>query len=328
MQRLTLILSDLYLPEDGVSGGFPQTDELPALSRLLRFADGPEHIGDWRRWLLGRVGGQLAEIPLPKICAYGLISVAELETAWLATPVALEARLDHVRMVDRGLLYLEVHERAAWCGEFNRVFGPAFALHDGGERGFFLSGLTASTPIADPARLLGDEIGPALPGADVPELRRLWAEIEMWLHGSALNDARERAGRRRLSALWLWGRNTGSRDLPGIDERDVEFYGGDPLISGLSRMREPRQRGVPKALAHIEGTRQHVVAEFAPLTGHPHETLASIDANWFAAARQAIDRGELAILEIVANDRCFRITRRSQWRLWRRRRGWLETLAH
>src|SRR5688572_4066121 len=140
MQRLTLILSDLYLPEEGVSGGFPRTDELPALSALLRFADGPERIGDWRRWLLSRVGGQLAEIPLAAICGHGKLTRPALDTAWLATPVALEARLDHVRMVDRGLLHLDDDERAAWCTEFNRVFGPTYSLHDGGERAFILSG--------------------------------------------------------------------------------------------------------------------------------------------------------------------------------------------
>jgi hypothetical protein len=327
MRRLTLILSDLYLPADGGSGEVPRIDALPALSGLLRFSPRPERIGDWRRWLLYRVGGQLVETPLASLCAAETLSGAALDTAWLATPVALEARLDHVRMVDRGLLRLDGDERAAWCAEFNRVFGPNCTLHEGGERAFFLSGLKGSTTIADPARLLGDEIGPALPKADAPEIRRLWTEIEMWLHGTALNDARARAGKRPISALWLWGRNTDSRGSRGIEARDVELYGGDPLICALSRAREWRPRGVPKAMAQVDGTREHVIAEFAVLTGHAQESLAAMDANWFEAARQALRRGELSVLDIVANDRCFRITPRSHWRFWRRRESWLETLA-
>src|SRR5262245_54818158 len=178
--------------------------------------------------------------------------------------------------------------------------------------------------MSDPARVLGNEIGPSLPGAYAPELRRLWAEIEMWLHGSALNEARERARKRRISALWLWGRDADPRGSRGIDERDLEIYGGDPLIGGLSRMRQARLHGVPKALAHVEASRQNVVAEFAVLTGRPQESLAAVDAGWFAAARHALENGALTALDIVANDRCFRITPRARWKFWRRRRGWLE----
>jgi hypothetical protein len=327
MRRLTLILSDLYLPEQGVIGEFPQTRELPALGELLRIAGGPGPIGDWRRWLLSEVGGPLVEMPLASICGHDRMPGSELESAWLATPVALEARLDYVRMADRGLLHLDATERAAWCAEFNRVFGPQYALHECGARAFLLSGLTGSTAVADPARLLGAEIGPALPGTDAPQLRRLWAEIEMWLHACALNQERERARRPRLSALWLWGRNAGPRGSRGNEERDLEFYGGDPLIGALSQMHQARLCGAPQALAHIEGGRQHVIAEFAVLTGQAQETLAELDVHWFAAARQALARGALAQLDIVANDRHFSITPRAHWRFWRARRGWLENLA-
>src|SRR5262245_18548188 len=154
MRRLTLILSDLYLPDESVGGEVPHTHELPALAGLLRIAN-REHVGDWRRWLRHEVGG-----------------VLKPGSAWLATPVALEARLDHVRMLDRGLLYLDPAERAATCAEFNRVFGPQYSLRDGGQRAFILDGLPpVTTPLVDPARLLGAEIGPALPAAGAPELR-------------------------------------------------------------------------------------------------------------------------------------------------------------
>jgi len=328
MQRLTLILSDLYLPaEPQAEGAFPQTDELPALSWLLSRANHPEQVGDWRRWLLWQVGGQLVEIPLAAICAAETVGGAAVEAAWLATPVSLEARLDHARMSGRGLLHLDTDERAAWCAEFGRTFGPQYSLHDCGERAFILGGLKGSTNMADPARLLGNEIGPSLPGADAPELRRLWAEIEMWLHGSPLNEARARAGKGRISALWLWGRNADPQGSRGADERDLELYGGDPLIGALGRMRQGRPQGVPKALAQVEGSRAHVVAEFAAVSGHPQESLSALDAAWFAAARQALEQGTLSTLDIVVNDHRFRITPRARWKFWRRRRGWLENLA-
>jgi len=325
MRRLTLILSDLYLPEESVRAELPRTQELPELSWLLSRAQEPERIGDWRSWLLREIGGPRAQVPLASLCASARLGGGTIENAWLATPVALEARLDHVRMKDRGLLYINEDERRAWCAEFNAVFGPQYSLHDGGERAFILTGPLPAARTVDPARLLGDEIGPALPGAEAPALRRLWAEIEMWLHGSALNEARERARQPRVSSLWLWGRNAAAPS-PGMEAADIELHGGDPLLLALGGTPSLPARAAPMGFAQV-AKRAHEVAEFAVLTGYPHESLAELDPNWFAAARHALADGALSQLEIVANDRRFRITRRARWRFWRARRGWLENLA-
>jgi hypothetical protein len=325
MRRLTLILSDLYLPEDAAGGDVPQPPQLPRLSELLRFAGAPRYIGDWRRWLMQRVaGGERVDLPLASLCAYQKIPDHErLESAWLATPIALEARLDHVRLLDRGLLYLDTAERTACCAEFNQVFGPELALHDCGERALVLTGLAqAPVRVADPARLLGAEIGPAFPGPEASDLRRLWAEIEMWLHGSTLNAERGRAGRRPVSALWLWGRDAAPRE-PGPLALDVAVYGRDPLVSGLSR--EPQRP--PESLAQLDTRADHAFAEFAPLTGEPAESLHALDSNWFGAARAMLAGGALSEVTVVANDRAFHVTPHSHWQFWRPRRGWLENLA-
>jgi len=168
MRRLSLILSDLYLSSEigpaEMRGTSPVTHELPAFEWLLRFADSPQRVVDWRAWLLAQTCPGFEDLPIAMISASGCIEGRELASTWLATPVALEARLDHVRLVDRGLLRLDATERASCCEEFARVFGPQYLLHDGGERGFFLSGLPpAAVAVVDPARLLGSEIGPALP---------------------------------------------------------------------------------------------------------------------------------------------------------------------
>jgi len=310
MRRLTLILSDLFLPSDAdpeeARIGAPPTHELPALEALLRIADSPKQVGDWRAFLLGHH-------------AY------ESESSWLATPVALEVRLDHVRLVDRGLLRLDEADRTACREEFARVFGPQYVLEDGGERSFLLSGLPkVGVPMSDPARLLGSEIGPALPPREAGEFRRLWTEIEMWLNGAAFNAARERAGRRRVSALWLWNPATPSiraRVEPGREA--VAFYGGDSLITALNRQAGARLRVAPAHWTEVDISASEVVIEFAPMTGGPHEALSSLETNWFAPARQALSTGQLADLELLANDRLFRIGARARFRFWRGRRSWL-----
>ena len=85
----------------------PTTRDLPNLEWLLRFAESPERIGDWRPWLLEQTVPALRSARLSRISAYERIDGRDLGSTWLATPVALEARLDHVRLLDRGLLRLD-----------------------------------------------------------------------------------------------------------------------------------------------------------------------------------------------------------------------------
>ena len=331
MRRLTLILSDLFLPEEAVHSQLPQALPLPDLDVLLRFADAPRRISDWRTWLAGELQPELAPLPIAQACAHDW-PVGDAATAWLATPVHLEARLDHVRLTDRGLLHLDAAARAACRGEFARAFGPQYALHDVGERGFLLSGMArAAARTVDPARLLDSDIGPALPqGPQAAELRRLGAEIEMWLHGAALNAARDQARLPRVSALWLWGGGAGDPSDPMAvaaqsgKSSGVHFFGADPFIVSLSRA---TASGTSTTFPEIAGLAGHVVVEQAPMTGPHEESLPALEARWFAPLRAAIDAGSLAQCDVIANDRWFRIGVGGRWKFWRRRVHWLQRLA-
>jgi hypothetical protein len=330
MRRLTLILSDLFLPEESVVGAVPQTHELPALDWLLRFAD-VQRIGDWRHWLLARAGGANSHLRLgtlasrtvsPGVAAYD----PWMDSAWIATPVHLEARLDHARLVDGGLIRLDEAERARWCEEFGRVFGPTYTLRECGERAFVLTGLgPVEVGTADPARLLGAEIGPALPGAEAPELRRLWTEIEMWLHGSQSNEARERSRRRRITALWLWGNEHGPRSELKLSPTDTAFLGEDPIIRGLAC--GEGQEIKASSFSELPVRQAQAFVEFAPLTGGEPESLPELEKNWFAPARRALGDGRLEYVQVIANDRLFTVRPRAGLKFWRPRHGWLESLA-
>jgi hypothetical protein len=329
MRRLTLILSDLYLPAESAGGSVPRTYDLPALDWLLRMAD-VQRIGDWRDWLRSLAGGPDADLRLGTIASRVTRADATSDEwradAWIATPVHLEARLDHARLVDGGLLRIDDVERLRWCEEFGRVFGPSYTLRPGGDRAFLLSGIApVAVHTVDPARLLGAEIGPALPGAEAPELRRLWTEIEMWLHGSELNDARQRSGKRRITALWLWGNEPGPRGGNRGDPADYDFQGGDPFIGGLAG--HTGTDATADSFSVLRVLRNHAVVEFAPLTGGQQETLPALETRWFAPARAALEEGRLEYVQVVANDRLFTVRPRARLKFWRRRRGWLESLA-
>jgi hypothetical protein len=329
MRRLTLILSDLYLPEEAVRGSaFPAALDLPHLDWLLRFASHAQRIDDWRRWLSADLGATpLAGLSAAQVCSLGRLPMTEAGRAWLATPVHLEARLDHVRLADRGLLRLGADERPAWMSEFARSFGPEYALHDAGERGFLLSGASAIRAASvDPARLLDADIGRALPsGPAAGELRRLGTEIEMWLHAAAPNLARERARQRRVSALWLWGGGVAEVHMPTaatLPLEGVRTYGSDPYLSALGAAVSP----VP-VFSALDRSATRCVVELAPMSGSESEALVNLDAHWFAPLRAALGDGSLESVDLVANDRCFRIASRPAWRLWRRKSSWLAQLG-
>jgi hypothetical protein len=336
MRRITLILSDLYLPEEaGRGASFPATLELPHLDWLLRFAGRAEHIGDWRAWLGGQLGAfDLARLSVAEACALGTLPAASASNAWLATPVFLEARIDHVRLADRGLLRLDAGERATWIREFEAAFGPEFALHDAGERGFLLSG---AAPIrvasVDPSRLLDADIGRALPtGPSAGELRRLGTEIEMWLHGAPANLAREQRRQRRVSALWLWGGGLRSDSAETAPATSVHapphsvrgVYGGDPFVRALAGA---ASSAAPPDFAALDTRDDHVVVELAPMSGPKNEALAQLETHWFAPVREALTRGGLGSADLIANDRWFRVAARPGWRFWRSRSSWLHRLA-
>ena len=339
MRRLTLILSDLYLPEEAAgSASSPPPVDLPGLDWLLRFAERPRRIDDWRTWLAGQLGKtRFARLPVALACEMKLLNRG-IGDAWLATPVHLEARLDHVRLVDRGVLRIEAHQRAAWCEEFARVFGPQYSLHDIGERAFLLTGIApTAAQTRDPLRLLDSDIAGALPrGPEAAELRRLGAEIEMWLHRAALNSRRERARELRISALWLWGGGLAPdehRAASIAPMGEVRFHGDDPFLRALaesfarSHEREVRLAPAPRAYSTVDPDAEQAVVELTPMTGPPEQSLHSLEANWFAPLRAALANGSLEACDLVANDRWFNIRARSGWKFWRRKVKWLEQLG-
>lgn len=320
MRRLTLILSDLYLPEEAAHDVVP----MPNFEWLLRFANGRQSIADWRTWLaseLGYVAG--ATIPFA--------SFAGPRDAWFATPVHLLAALDHVRLDARGVMTLASEERGAWCAAFARTFGPQYALHDDGVRGFFLTGLKPVNLLTtDPARLLGADIAADIPrAAEAGELRRLATEIEMWLHAEPLNGARTQRGVRPVSALWLWGGGvTPPRETAKPRHSHVGFVGDEAFVAALARnagqsMRAASQDG--SELGETASLPAHLVVVLAPMSGEPRRSLADVDRLWLGGARRRLERG--ALVEVVANDSVVRVSGRPSWRIWRRRSGWAAGLA-
>jgi hypothetical protein len=101
------------------------------------------------------------------------------------------------------------------------------------------------------------------------------------------------------------------------------LYGGDPFLSALAG---PNLNTPPASFAALPASDRRCVIEFAPMCGRKDESLAALESNWFAPAREAASRGALSI-DLIANDRWFRIVARPAWRIWRKRTSWLAHLV-
>ncbi|MBV6417970.1 MAG: hypothetical protein CMLOHMNK_02749 [Steroidobacteraceae bacterium] len=307
---------------------------LPAAARaalapsLARGRPVPLANGDWRAWLTQRVGrADLAAQP-PAGLAAGAFGVAR-EAAWFATPVALLAAHDHVRMPVTGWLALEAAEAESLATDFARVFaGSGLSLVPAGAEGFLLTGIEATAETVDPARVLGGDIAPWLPaGAGAAPLRRLGVEIEMWLHEHAVNRARTRRGADAICGLWLWGGAAhGPASSPAMASpatpvaapaRVPRGYGSDAWLRGLWSAMGRALEGPAHAFDAFElsGDLDTIAVVRDAVDGNAA-------ARWIEPALAALAARRTRTVLVVADGRTFRFGRFDLVKPWRRRVAW------
>lgn len=254
----------------------------------------------------------------------------------MATPVHLVAGLTSVHVDRRSVLRLDPSDQSALTTDFQRVF------HDSGfelwplDSGDFLV-LGPQMPhvgTLEPARSMGASIADAQ-GVNVPDpaLRRLGAEIEMWLYDHAVNDSRRRRGEWPVTGLWLWGGGArGASDKRALNDRasapltDIAF-GRDAYVQGLWALRGEKVFPLPQQLADVFGYPQArravlVIEIGSMLHSNPtwtfFDAVAQIDRSFIVPAVDALQRGQCERLVILANDHQLTLRARDRLKFWRR----------
>jgi hypothetical protein len=290
----------------------------------------------WREWLARSVGRADLAGAAPACIAAAVLPPAELAaaagvTTWIATPVQLTAGLAHVHLHPRGILRPTAADLTALAADFSTTFGSS---------GFSLAPLPSGelllrTPgiepveTTEPARCAGAGVAQALPrGPAAGPLRRLIAEIEMWLHALPMNEARRRRSEPTITALWPWGA-TGRivRAARRAGEEGPLAFGRDAWLDGLWHLQGSACRALPQHLQEVLATagaeRCVLVMEAGGELqradqGTLADAVARLDARFVSPALQALRRGELGAVTLVLNDTQARVQRHSLLKLWRR----------
>jgi hypothetical protein len=336
VREIVMVIADLYLPHAANGTAGAGAGAVPGIESAGRFGERAALQHGWREWLAHALGREdLAGVAPACIAAAaaeaapgGAPAGAALGTPWIATPLQLTAGAARLYLDYRGVLRLPRAELAALAAAFQDTFAVSgFTLRPLASGDFLLRtpGI-AAVATTEPARCAGTDVAEALPrGAAAAPLRRLLSEIEMWLHGQALNEARVRRGEPPVTTLWPWGAE-GRAVQPERREAGATLraFGADPYVHGLWQLQGGVCRALPQRLEDVLAD-EHAGGVVLVLT--LAQSLAHLDARFVSPALKALRRGEVSSVTLIANDTRVTLRRRSHLRLWRRMRAGLRSFA-
>jgi hypothetical protein len=226
----------------------------------------------------------------------------------------MQVMRDRVVLAPAGAFSISRDEAETLCQAVNRHFGGAVELRV----------LDSSRWCARLEREIevGDEPALGMAGRE-PEQRAgdvLLTEIQMLLHGHAVNEAREARGEPAVNSLWLWGAGR----LPAPTQcRWSSVTAGDPLALGLARLAGASASKLPSNatawLSQSAGDGRHLVML---------EAGEALERDWFAPLAAALRAGRIGMLSLHMPDAglSFETVRGDLRRFWRRPKA-LESYA-
>ena len=344
MGALVIVLADLYLtgePDRKPVASMPSAS--PGLDSFARFGARAACPEGWRHAVAQVVG--LPPLAPATAAAAGIVAPAGARTAWVATPLYLAAGLTTLHLDRRSILRLASAELASLTADFNRTFedsGFTLVPLESGEALLFAAEEQIAKTV-EPARIVGEDVAQALPdGAGAATLRRLGAEMELWLHDHPLNRARGARGEPPLSTLWIWGGGKVEQSVPQAASapHTAMTFGSDSTLQGLAKLAGLQTRPLPgtldealsySAAANLLVVNLVLIMEVGPVLRANSgwtlaDAMAELDRRFIEPAIRAVRRGQLGQATLIANDRRLVYGSRDHLRLWRRARVGLEAL--
>lgn len=165
-------------------------------------------------------------------------------------------------------------------------------------------------------------------------LRRMQNEIQMLLHGHAVNQGREAAGKPVVNGLWLWGSGNSKDTRDTLRPAFDTIWADNPLARGLGKETEaelcPQPTDLESLMAHAGKQRQSVLVVIEDLLRHAlyedgnawRHALENLERQWFAPLAQALGCGRVQSARILGSgfhgNLEWRLQPGDRWRFWKR----------
>ena len=335
--RLQLVVADFHAdPAEFTGESAASLARLPGLEQIGRYARRGRLAADWRAGLAAMAGRPELTACAPAHVAAAALNLPATAAPWFADPVHLTAGMTRVRLHPAGLIRIDAAEAAQLRSSFAAEFGTLGLALQPLFGSLLLLGLGPTfATTQDPAGFLGADIALApATGPDAAALRRLGAEIEMWLHDHPLKTQRVQQGRLTVNGLWLWGGAASRESAVPVRQRALSLPAGfadDGFAAGLWHLCGAETGTLPATLDDLladpelqRGVRAAVVVLSAAATGERDTPLQRLDATWFEPALRQLRAGSLARLSVYLGGEQWVLSAAGLRRFWRTARPWWE----
>ena len=251
---------------------------------------------------------------------------------WLrADPVHVHADRDRLVMLGNRLLDISESETNQLVIELNAlVRDEGWELEAMNPRRWYLrlGGEPRMRSTALP-EVIGRDVLHCMPrGAEARPWRRLLNEVQMMLHASSVNRAREQRGAPAVNSLWFWGGGV----LPEVPHGTwSQVWSNEALATGLAALAGTPHASLPADAAEwleddtpgahllvLDGARE--AAQYADVEAW-RKFIESVHESWIAPLYAALKQGRLDSVTLdTLQGRAFVLDTRAARRWWLRRR--------
>lgn len=304
--------------------------ELPALTQLLQGASRLPAASDWRSGVQAALGlGAAAAAQPARIAACVVPGLQPGLGLCLATPVHVVAGISRMFLAPAGTVEITAAERESLRLAFNAEFGAEVQLHAAGTGWLLQAPFAGSASDAEPAELGGAALArePATTAA-VRSLRRLGAEIEMWLATLPLNQSREKRGAPPVNCFWFWS-GTQAAALPVPARSPAGLFSNLPADAWLAGLAMHCNR----PLAQVSGWQEvrtkadACVVLQPPQLGSVARLLPAWEATWFEPVWRDLVARQLPPLRLQLGRSAWQLPAPRVTRWLRRARPWWQSVS-
>jgi len=271
------------------------------------------------------------DLPVAAVTRVADMGVVDREWWVRADPVHLAPSRDGLVLSDDlNLSQAEAHQLVTELGEALAVDG--WLLKAPRPQRWYLKPPAEPRIVTTPlSAVVGRDVHTYLPkGPDGKAWHTHLNEIQILLHTSPVNAAREARGLLPANSVWFWG---GGRLPQAGAVRWAQVWSNEPLSQGMARLAGVSSRPVPLNAAELLGVcaggAQLLVLELSTQTDT--DALQALADNWLSLLRAAVHAGALDSLEVISDSGpLFHYRKQHRWRFWRREHSpadWREAQA-